>query len=262
MKVTALISLFAVVGTVVQAYDGEPLVTQQSSSVQDNASKLCSELVEKARAIDTLLHTVKDKESADAAAIELHQYLVDMQSLLADLEQLPFDADTTTVITVQMTALTHITQAYMPLIHELQQKGAYGSDALLIQLHKHNEDNGYAEPTDIAPVLTPLEQLQHDLAENISNALYAVRKAVDASTAKDAVLALTVLLDERRAVVKNMEELMATQQAEPADDATHLHSLQYLKTQLESELNRLQEVQFYGDPDLPLLLPEYINLIQ
>lgn len=262
MKVAAFISLFLVVSSGIQAYDGGAVVPQQPASGQDNASILCSELVEKARAIDALLHTVKDKESADAAAVVLHQYLVDMQSLLADLEQLPFDADTTNVITVQMTALTHITQAYMPLIHSLQQQGAYGSEALLIQLHKHNEDNGYAEPTDVAPVLTPLEQLQYDLTENISNALYAVRKAVDASTAKDAVLALTVLLDERNALIKNIEELLLSQQPESVDNSAHHHSIQQLKAQLESELTRLQEAHFYGDPDLPLLLPEYINLIQ
>ena len=35
-----------------------------------------------------------------------------------------------------------------------------------------------------------------------------------------------------------------------------------LKKELEQEILRLQEQSYYGEPDLPILLPEYLKLIQ
>lgn len=260
MRVAAFITSFLIVGLVAEAYDGGGRAQQKAPALRDNVSALCSELIEKARAIDALLHTVADKESADVAAAALEKHLADMQALLLALEQLPFDTETTAVITTQMTALTHITQAYMPLIQELQQNQAYGSEMLLTQLRKHNEDNGYAEPVDEPAELTPLEQLRKSIEENISNALYAVRKTVDASTAKDAVLALAELKDERVALMSILAQFAEENGGVP-EDAAHSSSLIQLKNELEHELIRLQEAQFFNEPDLPHLLPAYINLI-
>lgn len=260
MRVAAFIFSLLIVGPVAAAYDGNARTHQKAPVLRDDATALCAELIEKARAIDALLHTVTDKAGADAAAVELEKHLADMQALLLALEQLPFDVETTNVITTQMTALTHITQAYMPLIQQLQENQAYGSQSLMTQLRKHNEDNGYAEPS-VEPIeLTPFEQLCCKLEENLGNALYAVRKTTDAATAKDAVLSLSELKDERNVLVEQME-ILASQGDSDTKSTAHLSTVQQLKTELQTELNRLQELRFYDDPDLPALLPEYINLI-
>ena len=258
MRAIALIISLLSFNMPLTAWDGSrPFV---SDSATNDAETLCGKLITKAKEIDALLHSVKDKAGADAAAPKLERHLQEMQELLAGLETLPFDAETTNIITTQMTALTHIFQSYMPLIQELMNKNAYGSDALMTHLRKHNADNDYLEDS-VEDVTEPYAQIYEGMESALNSAVYSLRKASDAGTAKDAALLVGESLAEHRRL---QEELATLRSLESQSEENRLQqdSLLNLKTELEREYRRLQEQQFFGDPDLPLLLPEYLNLIK
>jgi hypothetical protein len=256
MRAVALIISLLSLNMPLTAWDGP----RPEAASHSGAEALCSRLIAKAKEIDTLLHSIKDKAGADAAAPKLEQHLYEMQELLAGLEILPFDAETTNIITTQMTALTHIFQSYMPLIQELMNKNAYGSDALMAQLRKHNADNDYFEDPG-EDVTEPYAQIYAGMESALNNAVYSLRKTSDAGSAKDAALLVGESLAEHRHL---LEELATLSSLEAQSETNRLQqdSLINLKAELEREYLRLQEQQFFGDPDLPLLLPEYLNLIK
>lgn len=233
-------------------------MVEVSQAVTDEAETLCRQLMDNARSIDAILHSVTDKDSADKAAAPLAEDLKEMKALLAALEQLPFDAETTVIITARMMSLTHITQSYMPVLQQLKEKNAYGSDTLMAQLNSYNpEDEGSLEQEQ---ELSPYDALYRDIQEALSNAVYVLRKTNDASTAKEAALTVrdSLILHRCRA-----EELSVLQNVEPQNSLYPVSAdkLPQLKAEIISEYERLKEAFFYGDPDLPLLLEEYLHLI-
>ncbi|MBE6435281.1 MAG: hypothetical protein E7030_03655 [Akkermansiaceae bacterium] len=255
MRTAALMIFLLSANMPIAAWDGGAVPAADSH----DADKLCRELIANAKEIDALLQRVKDKQSADKAAAELKQLLQAMRVLLAGLEKLPFDEATTNIITEQMATLTHITQAYMPRIQELIELNAYGSQALLDNLHKHNADNDYyeAETEDVA---APYTQIYSGMETALSSALYALRKATDAATAKDASQIVSEALSEHRRLQQELSTLQSLE-AQPQAHIPQQEAIAELKEKLEQEILRLQEQSFYGEPDLPILLPEYLKLI-
>ena len=256
MRTAALMIFLLSVNTPIVAWDGGAV----PAAAAHDAEKLCRELIANAKAIDSLLQRVKDKESADKAATELALQLQGMRELLAGLEQLPFDEETTNIITEQMATLTHITQAYMPRIQELLELNAYGSQALMDNLRKHNADNDYydAEPEDVA---APYAQIYSGMETALSNALYALCKATDAATAKEASQIVSEALAEHRRLQEELATLQSLE-SQPQAQMPQQTALMKLKKELEQEILRLQEQSYYGEPDLPILLPEYLKLIR
>ena len=231
----------------------------ESSQVQtDEAEALCRKLLDNARSIDTILHSVIDKVSADQAAAPLAEELKEMKALLAALEQLPFDAETTVIITARMMSLTHITQSYMPVLQRLKEQNAYGSDLLMAQLNNYNPDEEETLVTE--QELSPYDALFRDIREALSNSVYILRKTYDASSAKEAALTVRDSLILHRA---RTEELAVLQNVEPQQSPlpATADKLPHLKQEIQSEYERLKESFFYGDPDLPHLLEEYLNLL-
>lgn len=255
MRTAALMIFLLSVNMPVVAWDGGTMPAETSH----DADKLCRKLIANAKAIDSLLQRIHDKESADKGAIELERQIQEMRVLLAGLEQLPFDEETTNIITEQMATLTHITQAYMPRIQELLELNAYGSQALMDNLRKHNADNDYYE-TETEDVAAPYTQIYSGMETALSNALYALCKATDAATAKEASQIVSEALAEHRRL---QEELVTLQslESQPQAQIPQQTALMELKKELEQEILRLQEQSYYGEPDLPILLPEYLKLI-
>lgn len=256
MRVAVLIITLLSLNMPSSAWDG----VRPAVSTANDAETLCSKLIANAKEIDSLLRSVKDTPSADAAAPKLEQKLQEMRELLAGLETLPFDAETTNIITTQMTALTHIYQSYMPLIQELMDNNAYGSSTLMTHLRKHNADNDYYEE-DAEDISAPYAQIYDGMESALSNAVYSLRKATDAGTAKDAALILGEAMAEHRRLEEELATLRSLE-SQTEENRQQQDSLIHLKDALERELERLKAQQFYGDPDLPLLLPEYLNLIK
>ncbi len=238
-----------------QAWDGPCADAASTQAAED----LCSKLIANAKEIDALLHTIRDTASADAAAPQLEKKLQEMRALLAGLETLPFDAETTQIITNNMMELTHLYQSYMPLIQELIDKNAYGSVALLEHLRKHNADNDiYADAdTDVA---IPYADIYQRMETALNRAVYNLRKATDIYTATEAA----GIVSESYALQQSlMKELTTLQNLEPhpAENQAIPESITQLKAELERELERLRELQFFGEPDLPSLIPAYLKLI-
>ncbi|MBQ9094786.1 MAG: hypothetical protein IJY53_00430 [Akkermansia sp.] len=256
MRTAALMIFLLSVNTPIVAWDGGAV----PAAAAHDAEELCRELIANAKAIDSLLQRIHDKESADKAATELALQLQGMRELLAGLEQLPFDEETTNIITEQMATLTHITQAYMPRIQELLELNAYGSQALMDNLRKHNDDNDYYE-TETEDVTAPYTQIYSGMETALSNALYALCKATDAATAKEASQIVSEALAEHRRLQEELATLQSLE-SQPQAQMPQQTALMKLKKELEQEILRLQEQSYYGEPDLPILLPEYLKLIR
>lgn len=237
------------------AWDGS---RTDSHSVSD-AETLCSKLIANAKEIEDLLHSVKDAESANAVALKLEKKLREMRNLLAELETLPFDAETTQIITTQMMELTHIYQSYMPLIQELLQNNAYGSAPLMEQLRRHVADNEYCEE-EATDITLPYADIYARMESALSTAVYSLRKTTDIYTAKEAANVIAEAYSIHQSLLNELTTLQNLE-PHPAENLVIPDSLIQLKTEMQREYERLKELQFYGEPDLPSIIPAYLNII-
>lgn len=252
MRIVCLPIVALMLTSPLMARDAAPHSTDLQASSAKETESLCNKLIEEARRIDNILRGVTDRDSADKAAAELEACRVNMQSLLSALEKMPFDAETTHIITTQMTALTHITQSYMGRVNELQQAEGFGSQLLVVQINKLLADEGYTEEDDTSGS-DPLAPLYEKMQLLLSEALYMLRKTQDTATAKDAAAALRDIVTQHSELQKELNEAQET-----GAQGNMLH----LAEELETEFSRLQEAAFYGDPDLSALLQRYIKLLK
>ena len=249
MRITGTLLAVFMLSLPMEARDAAAVPPPLTSSAVQDTESLCNKLIAEARRIDDILRTITDTATADAAAAELAKCRESMQAYLSELEKLPFDAETTLIITTQMTALTHITQSYIPRVNELQQAGAFDSALLAEQLNKLLAEEEYPDeaPGDpLAQAYEKIEQLQDD-------AFYVLRKTQDSATAKDAASAL-------RDIIARHSELQH-EIAQTAENTTPTCA-PHVTEDLESEFTRLKGVGFYGDPDLEALLLRYIKFFK
>ncbi len=264
MKFTAFILVLMIACHPAMGMDAPSLRKKKAAKkhvkTQSKADVLCRRLLETTRAIEPLLQSVTNTATADAAAPQLQNLLQEMRKLLAGLEQLPFDAETTQTITKYMTDLTHITQSYMPLVQELIAQNAYGSEQLMVQLLSHHSENDYSDAAGnltAADLPQSLRQSQHDI---LSTSLYALCKAVDPSTAKDAAETLRECIATYREL-KQEEQLLVAQATESIPPADAAEQTAFLRRAHEQELQRLEKQSYYQDPDLHMLLQEILSLM-
>lgn len=255
MRATALIFCMLSLNMSLLAWDAP----RPDTHTTVGAETLCNKLIANAKEIEVLLHSVKDKASADTATPVLEGKLQEMSTLLAELETLPFDAETTQIITAQMMELTHIYQSYMPHIQELMKHDAYGSPALMEHLRKHIADNGYCEEED-TDITLPYADIYSRMGSALSSAVYSLRKTTDVYTAKEAANILAEAYSIHQALLNELTTLQNVE-PHPSENQAIPQSLIQLKTELQREYARLKELQFYGEPDLPTIIPAYLNLI-
>lgn len=227
---------------------------------QSEADLLCRRLLETARAIEALLKSVTDSASANSAAPQLQTLLQQMRELLAGLEQLPFDAETTQTITKYMTDLTHVTQSYMPLVQQLITEQAYGSQALMAQLQSHHSENDYAHTSADPGAPPPQPSVTQRKISILHTSLYALCKAIDTPTAKDAAETLRECISSYQELLQE-QQLQLSQGITPDVSAQDAEQLSFIRSSHEQELQRLEKMLFYQDPDLRMLLKELLSLI-
>lgn len=264
MKFTAFISLLMIASLPLMGMDAPSLrkkkVSKKHVKTPSEADVLCRRLLETTRAIESLLQSVSDAASADAAAPQLQSLLQQMRKLLAGLEQLPFDAETTQTITKYMTDLTYITQGYMPLVQELIAQNAYGSEQLMVQLLSHHSENDYSDTADNLGADDLPQSVHQRLHNTLSTSLYALCKAVDTATAKDAAETLRECIATYRELQQEAQ-LLAAQTPEAAPPADVAEQTDFLRRAHEQEQQRLEKEAYYQDPDLQRLLQEILSLM-
>lgn len=101
-------------------------------SMQQSQTDTCKALVQRAREVERLLRTVGDRESADAAAQQLHIHLEEMKKGFAHLEKQPLaNEEEARAVAMEIRSLAHVMQGTMPVLQMLREVNAYGSEALI-----------------------------------------------------------------------------------------------------------------------------------
>lgn len=223
------------------------------------AAQLFDQLLEEAKSLDPLLHSVTDKASAEKAAIELQRRIDRMQTLLRFLEKAPVNPRTGQDISTKMSTLTRVTQGILPTIQRLIEVNAYGSDQLLDILRHY-----LASRQDFAGANEPEEQptgrLYEEMNDNLGDVLYLMRKAQDPASANASATALR----EHIAAQKRLQSLLnaltpapdGNQQLTPAAARERLATL---REELRQEAERLHKADYYSSPDLKSRLQEYLD---
>lgn len=222
------------------------------------ANDLCNSLIRLSHEISTLLNTVVDFDSAEKAAPQLNAKTVAMKKLLSELEQLPFDAETTHIIAGRMVTLTHITQAQMPKIQELISNHAYGSAALVAHLQRYNaEQNLYKDaPSDSG---LPYAQLYSGMSAALNKSVCKLRNVSDKDSADEAARLLRESIKKHQQLFRELTTLSSLES--PPQHMTLRNALIPLRDEMQREQERLKAQNFFGSPDLPGLIGEYLQLI-
>lgn len=239
-------------------------VTVQQSPNTRQVTKICKQLTETTEAIETSLLKVKDRKSADDAAPHMRQLQHKARTLLQQLEEAPGDLMNNREITRTMVTITHIAQRYNPIITHLQAENAYGSEPLLAVLQVLGSDDPYGETADREQdTHTRREELDASIDRILSDVLYELRKTSDNYSARNAAAMLRPALIELIACTDELANLPPTSTDEP-----HLASIENnekrsaLKNKVAEEITRLQQAAYYDDPDLPIMLEQYSNLLK
>lgn len=110
------------------ASDTPSVSTSVEFADSDNLFQL---LLDEAKALDPLFHSVTDRNSAEKAADELEMRIERMKLLLKQQETAAVTSGNAQTIATQMSSLTYVTQGVIPTIQKLVEVNAYGSDKLL-----------------------------------------------------------------------------------------------------------------------------------
>lgn len=236
-----------------------PTMASDSATVRQepqapNQNQLFNRLLEEAKGIAPLLHTVTDKASAEKAAEALAARTERMRILLKQLEEMPPVSDSAQTGSTQMATLTYVMQGAMPTIQRLIEVNAYGSDKLLDILRRYLSSHpNIAEDS-------PEVRLYEELGDNLGDILYVLRKTQDPASAKTAASSLREALSEHRRLGNLIGALVPVPGSAQQDDLDAMRErLSHLREELKQEYGRLKEAEFYFDPDLAKLLKECID---
>lgn len=214
----------------------------------DTQRALCRALPERSAAVERLLRSVNDRETADRAAAALQGELEQLQQELRALAEHPAtDEAAAQELARTMQVLLYMTQRYLPVVRRLEEVNGYGSEELITVLHCYKlttaRPEGAEEPE-------PMEQACADWAEATEETLYLLRRVQDASAAQEAALALPMAvehLQNMRLLVQGLGHSAACGVHGSPAVSTHLERL---REDLRREYARLAAVRFYGVPAL------------
>jgi len=224
---------------------------------------LCDQLVEEAREIDRILHTISDKASADHAAVVLGDKLELMRTLLKRLERMPAPspADTRT-LDQQMSALTHITQGYIPMVQRLTEVNGYGSEDLLRVFRNYKVVVSQRMSAATRAEDIPQSRLYTAIGDHLEDVLYLLRKVQDREGAARAAQALNAAQEETarlRQMLEALSPILPEEQREAARPARE--RLLRLCEELKNQQERLRKVAYYGEESLGSALERYSNAV-
>lgn len=239
----AVAALGCLVGTVA-AHPAEPCRRQASH-----------ELVLHTAAVERLLRSVSDKESADRAAKGLR---TEFEAMKAGLEKLavqgaenPADMQE---LARTMRRLTYMTQSYIPIIKRLDEVNAYGSEELLTVLHLYKQAAG--TPV-VAPVLdSPVLAAYTDWEDALSNVLYHLRKVQSPAAAASSLQPLQESLRCLQAAHFAVQPFCGVPLSEPEQRelAPLLTHIEKQRAAFHAEKDRITAARCYNTPELQLLL--------
>lgn len=236
-----------------------------SDATQEQGSEtrsLCLRLVNEAREIDKLLHTVSDKPSADHAAVILRDKLDLMRTLLKRLEkEPPPTASDARMLDQQMSTLTHITQGYILTMQRLTEVNAYGSDDLLEVFRNYKMSSRQATSSTQGEDL-PQSRLYIAMGDQLEDMLYLLRKVQNQEGAARASEALGPALEQTlrlRQMLENLSPAQPTEQREAIRPAKE--RLRRLCDELKREQERLRAAGYYGESSLGPALEQYGDAI-
>lgn len=222
--------------------------------------RLFKSLIQEAQQINSLLNEVSDKDSADRVAPELNKRLSLMDAEMKELEKFPFRGEQDSeALTMNMAALTHVTQICLEAMQRLSEINAYGSEALMsVFKHYKLQDNtlSYLKADDL-----PHTRLYNELADTLDDVLYSLRSVQDTATAEAAVRTLQPLL-----LKLESEHNMLVQLAPPRTDDQReavrpaRERLQRISAELKAQNDRLQAAHCYRCSELDLMLPRLLQV--
>lgn len=213
------------------------------------------ELVLHTAAVERLLRSVSDKESADRAAEGLR---AEFEAMKAGLEKLaaqgaenPADMQE---LARTMRRLTYMTQSYIPIIKRLDEVNAYGSEELLTVLHCYKQAAGtpVVAPAPDSPVLVAYT----DWEDALSDVLYHLRKVQSPAAAEKSLRPLQESLRCLQAAHFAVQPfcgvpLSESEQRELAPVLTHIEKQ---RAAFHAEKERITAARCYNNPALPQLL--------
>lgn len=249
----AIISGFLLLLSFVSA-QGEQTVPDSASKEPEppksEAEQLGDQMIRESREIMKLLSGVTDRASADQAAVLLREKLKSLDAHLRRLETLPLtNEQDARSIHGDMTELTHLSQGGLDMLQRLREVGAYGSKALMdtFDQYKFGQSGAPALRADDLPH----SQLCNQLADEIEDALYTLRKVQDEAGARDASITVEDLLEKIEHTHQLLTQLAAPrtqEQREALEPArTRLHRV---TAEARKVHESLRQKQFFGDPKL------------
>ena len=233
--------------------------TKASAPGADETEQLGARILNESREILKLLTSVTDRDSADKAAGPLREKLKALDTHLRELETLPFtDEQDARAIHGDMTELTHLSQAELEILHRLQGVGAYGSQALLdvFEQYKFGQDAAPALQADDLPH----SQLSTQLADEIEDALYTLRKVQDESHARDAANTVEDMLGKIERTHNLLTQLAAPRTVEQREALEPARErLRHLSSEARKVHELLRQNQFFGEPKLSDVMERLIR---
>ncbi len=246
------------------AHVGKERDTAQEQRKQVSGTEaLCGQLVEEAREIDRILRTISDRASADYAAVVLRDRLELMRTLLKKLERMPAPspADTRT-LDQQMSALTHITQGYIPMVQRLTEVNGYGSEDLLEVFRNYKVVVSPRMSAATRAEDIPQSRLYTAMGDQLEDILYLLRKVQDREGAVHAAQALDAAREETtrlRQMLEDLSPILPEEQREAVRPARE--RLRRLCEELKSQQERLRKAGYYGEESLGSALERYSEAI-
>lgn len=172
-------------------YAQELPADSESNAIATRIDTLWTELVKHAISVDRLLVEVTDKTGADAVAPQLETLLASMSRMLEELESYPFShPQDVQALKKQMAALTYVSQSYQGTIQKLVELSAYGSEELMNVFRRYKLDSTRSVYASANMEDTPQMRLYSDLADQVDDALYGLRKWEKGDHTEDIVLML------------------------------------------------------------------------
>ncbi len=252
IRASFMVLLASAFAPALSAWEAPPV---PRDTVAHTTTALCRELTKETEAIESILLTIIDNASANAAAPLIAARQERVRMLLGHLENAPTDPQTGQEIMQAMMTITHISQRYLPLITHLMAQNAYGSTELAAVLRRH--EAGADTDTTLPHVM-----LCEDMCSLAGELLYVLHKTTDAYTARVAAVAT------RQAIHRQSDLNSRLQSLSPAAPETAPQLQQVYKRlrsqfdELSNEMSRLSNADYYADPDLQKLLAEYTKALQ
>lgn len=261
-RICAIISGFLLLLPLVSAQGVQTAPSGASKGPEppkSEAKQLGEQMLSELREIMKLLSGVTDRASADEAAVPLREKLKSLDAHLRRLETLPLtNEQDARSIHGDMTELMHLSQAGLDMLQRLREVSAYGSEALMAIFDQYKFGLG-AAPALRADDL-PHSQLYNQLADEIEDALYTLRKVQDEAGAHDAAITVENLLDQ----IEHTHQML-TQLAPPRTQEQR-EALEPARTRLlhvTAEARKVHESfrqkQFFGDPQLSEVMNRLIR---